>query len=148
MSRMRNLKYESESIQISIYCNIIKQILKKHNELSLSKMLVFSYLIKNDNYLLNNVYNANSSQDLIYKGLSLLSGNYIGFCESIEYIVKAIHLLKVKDVILVENSIIKAISTMDSAKLVYLESAFLEKTIEASKRMTDKQFMKEVIYNV
>lgn len=145
---MRNLKYESEAIQISIYCDIIKQILKRHNELSITKMLVFSFIIKNDNYLLSTVYNANSSQDLIYKGLSLLAGNYTGFCESVEYIVKAIHLLKVKGVILVENSIIKAISTMDSAKLVYLESAFLEKTIEASKRMTDKQFMKEVMYNV
>lgn len=145
---MRNLKYESEAIQISIYCDIIKQILTRHNELSITKMLVFSYLIKNDNFLLSNVYNANSSQDLIYKGLSLLAGNYNGFCESIEYIVKAIHLLKTKDVILVENSIIKVISSIGSAKLVYQENAFLEKTIEASKRMTDKQFMKEVMYNV
>jgi hypothetical protein len=110
--------------------------------------LVFSFLIKNDNYLLSNVYNANSSQDLIYKGISLLAGNYNGFCESIEYIVKAIHLLKAKDVVLMENSIVKAISNIDSAKLVYHESTFLEKTIEASKRMTDKQFMKEVMYNV
>ena len=45
---MQNLKYEVEAIQISIYCDIIKQILRKHEELSLSKMLVFSYLIKND----------------------------------------------------------------------------------------------------
>jgi hypothetical protein len=94
---MRNLKYESETIQISIYCDIIKQILKRHSELSISKILVFAFLIKNDNYLLSNVYNSNSSQDLIYKGLSLLAGNYNSFCESIEYIVKAIHLLKVKD---------------------------------------------------
>lgn len=145
---MRNLKYESEAIQISIYCDIIKQILKRHDELSIAKVLVFSFLIKNGNYLLSNVYNANSSQDLIYKGLSLLAGNYISFCENIEYIFKAIHLLIVKDVVWVENSIIKAISTIDSAKLVYQESTFLGKTIEASKRMTDKQFMKEVMYNV
>ena len=33
-------------------------------------------------------------------------------------------------------------------KIVYQESPFLENTIEASKKVTDKQFMKEVMYNV
>lgn len=145
---MRMLKYEVEVIQISIYCNIIKQILKKHNELSLIKILVFSYLIKNDYFLLSNVYKANSSQDLIYKGLSLLTGNYKGFCESIEYIMKAIHLLINCDAVIIENTILKSVSTVDCPKMVYQESPFIENTIEASKKMTDKQFMKEVIYNI
>ena len=145
---MQNLKYEVEAIQISIYCDIIKQILRKHEELSLSKMLVFSYLIKNDYFLLSNVYKANSSQDIIYKGLSLLSGNYKGFCESVEYIMKAIHLLINCDAVIIENTILKSASTVDHHKKVYQESPFIENTIEASKRMTDKQFMKEVMYNV
>jgi len=145
---MRNLKYEVEAIQISIYCDVIRQILKKHDELSLSKMLVFSYLIKNDYFLLSNVYKASSSQDLIYKGLSLLAGNYKDFCESVEYIVKAIHILINCDAVIIENTILKSVSTVDRPKMVYQESPFIENTIEASKRMTDKQFMKEVMYNV
>ena len=145
---MQNLKYEVEAIQISIYCDIIKQILRKHEELSLSKMLVFSYLIKNDNYLLSNVYKANSSQDLIYKGLSLLAGNYKGFCESVEYIMKAVHLLVNCDTVIIENTILKFVSTAERPKMVYQESPFIVNTIEASKKMTDKQFMKEVMYNV
>lgn len=145
---MQNLKYEVEAIQISIYCDIIKQILRKHEELSLSKILVFSYLIKTDYFLLSNVYKANSSQDLIYKGLSLLAGNYKGFCESVEYIMKAIHLLIKCDAVIIENTILKSVSTADRPKMVYQESSFVENTIEASKRMTDKQFMKEVMYNV
>ncbi len=145
---MRNLKYESETIQISIYCNIINQILKKHKELSVSKMLVFSYLIKNDNYVPKSIYTANTSKDLIYKGLSLLTGDYMGFCDSVEYIIKAIHLLKSKGLIGLENNIIIEISNTKIGKMVYEESMFLEKVIEASKKMTDKQFMKEVTYNV
>jgi hypothetical protein len=145
---MQNLKYEVEAIQISIYCDIIKQILRKHEELSLSKILVFSYLIKNDYFLLSNVYKANSTQDLIYKGLSLLAGNYKGFCESVEYIMKAIHLLINCNAVIIENTILKSVSTADRPKMVYQESSFVENTIEASKRMTDKQFMKEVMYNV
>lgn len=142
------LKYEVEAIQISIYCNIIKQILIKHEELSLCKILIFSYLIKNNYFLLSNVYKANSSQDLIYKGLSLLAGNYKGFCESIDYIMKAIHLLINCDAVIIENTILKSVPTVDHPKMVYQESPFIENTIEVSKKMTDKQFMKEVIYNI
>ena len=101
-----------------------------------------------DYFLLSNVYKANSSQDLIYKGLSLLAGNYKGFCESVEYIMKAIHLLISCDAAIIENTILKSVSTADRPKIVYQESPFIENTIEASKRMTDKQFMKEVMYNV
>ena len=145
---MQNLKYEVEAIQISIYCDIIKQILRKHEELSLSKMLVFSYLIKNNNFLLSNVYKANSSQDLIYKWLSLLAGNYKGFCESVDYIIKAIHLLIKSDAVIIKNSTLKFVSTAERSRMIYQEGSFLENTIEASKKMTDKQFMKEVMYNV
>lgn len=145
---MQMLKYEVEAIQISIYCNIIKQILIKHEELSLCKILIFSYLIKNNYFLLSNVYKANSSQDLIYKGLSLLAGNYKGFCESIDYIMKAIHLLINCDAVIIENTILKSVPTVDHPKMVYQESPFIENTIEVSKKMTDKQFMKEVIYNI
>lgn len=44
---MKNLELKAETIQISVYINIILNILQKHNELSLSKILFFSYLIKN-----------------------------------------------------------------------------------------------------
>lgn len=145
---MRNLKSESETIQVSIYCDIIEQILKRHKELSVSKMLVFSYLIKRDKFTYRSVYTANNSQDIIYKGLSLLAGDYVGFCDSIEYIIKAIHLLKLKNIIGLENNIIIEISNTGIGKAVYEESMFLGKVIEASKKMTDKQFMKEVTYNV
>lgn len=145
---MQNLKYEVEAIQISIYCEVIKQMLRNHEELSISKTLIFSYLIKNDYFLLRSVYTANSSQDLIYKGLSLLVGNYMDFCESVEYIMKAIHLLINCDLLSIENNILKLVSTSELSKGFYQESPFIEKAIEASKRMTDKQFMKEVIYNV
>lgn len=145
---MRNLKSESETIQVSIYCDIIKQILKRHKELSVSKMLVFSYLIKRDKFAYRCVYTANTSQDLIYKGLSLLAGDYVGFCDSIEYIIKAIHILKLKNLIELENNIIIEIPSAGIGKVVYEESMFLGKVIEASKKMTDKQFMKEVTYNV
>ncbi|HAZ36589.1 MAG TPA: hypothetical protein DDW58_03375 [Clostridiaceae bacterium] len=145
---MRNLQNEAEAIQISIYCEIIMQMLKKHKELSVIKMLVFSYLIKGQKFIPNSIYTANTSQDLIYKGLSLLAGDYIGLCDSIGYIIKAIHLLIQKNLINLENNIIIEIPNEELGKSAYEESLFLEKVIEASKRMSDKQFMREVMYNV
>jgi hypothetical protein len=135
-------------VSLKLSCDIIEQILKRHKELSVSKMLVFSYLIKRDKFTYRSVYTANNSQDIIYKGLSLLAGDYVGFCDSIEYIIKAIHLLKLKNIIGLENNIIIEISNTGIGKAVYEESMFLGKVIEASKKMTDKQFMKEVTYNV
>lgn len=144
---MRNLKRKADAIQISIYCDVIMRILNKHNNLSISKMLVFSYLIKKDKFSMKNIYNANTSQDIIYKGLSLLSGDYEGFSDSIEYCIKAIHLLVQTNSIRLEDNILIEIPNKKNI-LVYEESMFLEKVIEASKRMSDKQFMKEVTYNV
>ena len=49
---MQKLELEAETIQISIYANIIMNILKKHGELSINKMLLFSYLIKKGRFRL------------------------------------------------------------------------------------------------
>lgn len=145
---MRNLKNEAETIQISIYCDIVMQVVKKHNQLSLIKIFVFSYLIKNDKFIPSSVYTAKNSKDLIYKGLSLLAGDYEEFCNSIEYIIKAIHLLIKKELIYLEENIVVKEPNKIFEKTIYQESAFLEKVIEASRGMSDKQFMREVMYNV
>lgn len=43
---MQNLELEAETIQISIYTNIVLNILKTHGELSVNKTLLFSYLVQ------------------------------------------------------------------------------------------------------
>lgn len=145
---MRNLKLEAETIQVSIYCDIILQVLKKHKELSINKILVFSYLIKKDRFIPNNIYNGNNTQDIILKCLSLLSGDYVEYCNSIQFIIKAIHILKINALVILENNLLHSLTEVNVGKVIYEESAFIEKAIEVSKRMTDKQFMKEVTHNV
>ncbi|MGG3926524.1 hypothetical protein ABET51_11055 [Metabacillus fastidiosus] len=145
---MKKLKLEVETIQVSIYCEIIMQILIKHKELSVNKMLVFAYLIKKDRLIPRNIYNGNNTQDIIYKCISMLSGDYNEYCNSIEFILKAIHILNKNKLIFIENDVLHSISKTTVERLVYEESMFLEKAIEASKRMTDKQFMKEVTHIV
>lgn len=145
---MKNIKFEAEAIQVSIYCDIISNILNKHKELSINKVLVFSYLIKKSRFIPTGIYNANNTQDIIYKCLSQLAGDYEDYCNNIEFIIKAIHLLNNKQLVLIKNNILYSPVETIINNAIYKESKFLEKAIEASKKMTDKQFMKEVIHNV
>lgn len=145
---MRNLKEQTETIQLSIYYNIICQILKNHKQLSVCKLLTFSYLVKKNRFFGGTIYSAKNTQDIVFKGIAFLSGDFDGFCNSVSYIIKALHILVKKGIILLENDIVTLNDTTVKLDLVYEESNFLKKVIEESKVMTDRQFMKEVTYNV
>lgn len=146
--RMRNIRVQAESIQLSIYCNIICQTLKRHEKLSICKIVTFSYLIKQNRFLGGTIYTARNTQDVIYKGLSLLSGDFDGICNSVPYILKSLHLLISKGIVESENDILYLTSNQLKLDSIYEENNFMKKVIEESKTMTDKQFMKEVTYNV
>ncbi|RFU67476.1 hypothetical protein D0469_14570 [Peribacillus saganii] len=145
---MKNLKLEAETIQISIYCEIILRILSNHKHLSVNKMLVFAYLIKKDRFIPRKIYNGNNTQDIIYKCISMLSGDYREYCNNIEFILKAIHLLNKNKLVLIENNILQSCTESIIDLPIYEESMFLEKAIKASQKMTEKQFMKEVTHIV
>ena len=52
---MQKLELEAEIIQVSIYMNIVLNILKKHGKLSVNKILLFSYLVKKEKFRLGKV---------------------------------------------------------------------------------------------
>ena len=145
---MRNIKEQTESIQLGIYCDIICGILQSHENLSICKTLTFSYLIKQNKFLGGTIYTAKNTQDVVFKGVSLLSGDFDGFCNSVPYILKALHILISKNVVISENDMLKLTNSSLGFDLVYEESNFIKKAIEESKAMTDRQFLKEVTYNV
>ncbi len=145
---MQNLKLEAEILQISIYTNIVLNILKKHKELSLNKMICFSYLIKKEKFRAGKIYAANNTKDVVYKAVSMLSGEYIEYCDNIKFILKAIHLLIENKKIELNGYVLCWINDTETRKSLYQESLFIEKAIEESKRMSDRQFMKEVTANV
>ncbi|WP_152656258.1 hypothetical protein [Oceanobacillus sp. CFH 90083] len=103
---MRNIRVQTESIQLSIYCNIICQTLQRHEKLSICKTVTFSYLIKQNRFLGGTIYTARNTQDIIYKGISLLAGDFDGFCKSVPYILKALHLLMSRGIVDSKNDIL------------------------------------------
>lgn len=145
---MPTIEDEAEILQVSRYCEIIIQILAINKSLSLVKMLTFAFLLKNQVYLKQNLFPANTSVEIVYRYISALSGQFKEFLNNIPYILNAIHLLKSDNRITINNSIIKAIRIKMSLNQMYDESAFIYKVINESKKMTDRQFLKEVINNV
>lgn len=145
---MNDIVKQTEAIQLSIYCNIICQILKSHKNLSICKILVFSYLIKQNKFLVKSIYTAQNKQDVVLKGISLLSGDFTWFCNSVPYIIKALHILINKGIVSLDNEILSLNSDELEIEIIYTENKFIKKVIEESKFMTDRQFMKEVTYNV
>lgn len=148
MRKMKNLELKAETIQISVYINIILNILQKHNELSLSKILFFSYLIKKQNFVPEKIYTAKNTREIVYKAISLVSGEYVDYCANIQIILKAIDLLIENKKVKYYNFILYGIEDSLNEKNIYQESAFIGKAIDESKKMSEKQFMKEVISNV
>jgi hypothetical protein lmonF_07275 len=145
MIKMLTIEQESEILQISHYSEIIIQILYMHKALSLIKLITFAYIIKNGKY---DLYNSKNTKELTYRSISLLSGNYSDFINNIKPILKSINILVSNQRIELENSIVKLIHYKSVLNQMYEKESFIYKAINDSKRMSDRQFLKEVITNV
>lgn len=145
---MNNLENEAEAIQLSIYCDIICQILFLHRNISVNKLLPIAYLLKKYN-LYKKAYTANDSNDLNYKLISLLNGKYSDYCQNIKIITKALHLLLLNGNIALESGILFFLERKDNAKsFLYDENTFFYNAIEECRKMPEIQFLKEILQNV
>lgn len=142
---MSSIEQEAEIMRISRYCEIIVQILYMNNIMSLLKLITFAYIIKTGKY---NLYTAKSSKELVYKSISLISGDYKNFINDTEVILKAIHILSSNKRIKVEKSVVQALHIVSVLNQIYEKNSFIYKAINESKKMSDRQFLKEVISNV
>lgn len=139
------IEVDAEILQMSLYCEFIIQILSLHKQLSLIKLIVFSFIVKNKNKC---VYTSRDTNEITYKCLSILSGQYQNFLEDIPIIIKSIHLLNKNNRISIENSIVTPVQVVFATNQIYDKNDFLYKAISESKYIPDKHFMKEVINNV
>ncbi|WP_270844322.1 hypothetical protein [Faecalibacillus intestinalis] len=138
-----------ETIQTSLYIDIILNILDNHNKLSLNKIIFFSFIIKNEKNYIQSMYRSNSKNNVVFKAISLISGSFTDYCNSIEFIIEAVHILIENQFISYKNGYLyKEKYTIDKKIANNIETTFIKKAIEESENMTDKQFLKEVINNV
>lgn len=145
---MNNLKNESEAIQLSIYCDIICQILYLHRNISINKILPISYILKKHN-MYGKAYTTKDVNDLAYKLISLLNGKFNDYCFDIEIIIKSIHLLILNKNIVMEDGILFFVERKDNVKnFLYDDSTFIYHAVEDCKKMPEIQFLKEILQNV
>ena len=145
---MNSLAKEAEAIQLSIYCDIVCQILFLHRSISVNKLLPIAYILKRYD-LYKKTYTTRDTNDLAYKLISFLNGRFSDYCKDIDIITKSLHLLILNGNIAFEDGILFFHERKDSAKsLLYDENTFFYNAIEECRKMPEIQFLKEILQNV
>ncbi|MED1268839.1 hypothetical protein P4U03_20035 [Bacillus mycoides] len=143
---MSNLKLQSEVLLLSSYCKILNELFHVQRELTLPKTIVYTYLIKKEDVENFKIYNAKNTKDLMYKSLSILAGDEYFFYE-LKYIIMAIDLLVKNDILHFGNGILYVLEDKYSSG-EFESNTFLIKAIKESEKISDKQFLKEVLSSV
>jgi len=145
---MNSLAKEAEAIQLSIYCDIVCQILFLHRSISVNKLLPIAYILKRYD-LYKKTYTTRDTNDLAYKLISFLNGRFSDYCKDIDIITKSLHLLILNGNIAFEDGILFFQERKDSAKsLLYDENTFFYNAIEECRKMPEIQFLQEILQNV
>lgn len=146
---MKNLELESEAIRISKYCHVICQILSLHKNLSLVKLVFFSYILKTKKEFIKSIYRDTNKNFLDDKITSIINGDYDSYCQDIHVILKALHLLLFNKNCKLEEDIVFFIHNKGYEIKIYKENSFIYNAIEYSKnKIEDFQFLKEIVQNV
>lgn len=143
---MKSIKFEA--YQISVYCDTVYMLVKQHKDISVAKLIFFTYAINKERFFDKDVYNAKNTQNILNKGISIINGDFVGYANATPYILKAIHILAQADKIRIADNIVHILDTKFSYAKCNSESIFVYNVIEESKTWTDKHFMREVLHNV
>lgn len=143
---MDSIKFEA--YQISVYCDTAYMIVKQHKDISVAKLVFFTYAINKERFFDKDVYNAKNTQNVLSKEISTINGDFVGYANATPYILKAIHILSQTEKIRVEDNIVHLLDSEFDYIKCNSESKFVYNVIEESKSWTDKRFMREVLHNV
>jgi len=142
---MNSYGIESEIVITSAYCDIVYSIAVKAEIISVNKAMPFAYLIRyySDNSDL--VYDLKTNRDYVYKALSLLGGQYENYQRDIPRIIEAIDIMIHAGVLIYKDGMISSTNKLKMKQAIF---PFFLKAIIESKKVSERQFMREVIRNV
>lgn len=143
---MNNAKFEV--YQIGVYCDTVYMITKEHKDISIVKLIFFTYAINKERFFDKDVYSAKNRKYILSKEISVINGDFEGFANAAPYILKAIHILAQAEKIGIEGNIVHLVDAEFNYTKRNVESKFVSQVIEESKTWTDNRFMKEVLHNV
>lgn len=137
------LDLQIEVVQISMYCEIIKNMLLEHRSISVIKAACFSFVIKKRDHLRGSLYRGNNKVDLVLKFLSQVNGLFDDLCDQLPYIFQAIDLLVQDGFCEAHEGELICLATNLTKAMDF--DGFVEAAIQESKSYTDRQFLREVI---
>lgn len=143
---MTKIQLDQEAIITGEYSSIIIALLRKHNHLSLVKIILFAYIFKKQRYYRETIYTGQNTKDVVFKCISQMSGLFFDYCENQKYILQSIHLLLLNKDIEQKNEIISL--NNNTLEVEMLENQFIELAIEESRKYSDRQIVKEIFRNV
>lgn len=143
---MNSIKFEV--YQMSVYCDTVYMIVKQHIDISVTKLVFFTYAINKERFFDKEVYNAKNTQNVLSKEISTINGDFVGYANATPYILKAIHILAQAEKIKIEGNIVHLLDPKFKYAKCNSESRFVYNVIEESKSWTDRRFMREVLHNV
>ena len=143
---MESIKFDA--YQLSVHCNTAYMIVKQHKDISVAKLVFFTYAINIERFFYKDVYSAKNTQNVLSKEISTISGDFVGYANATPYILKAIHILTQAEKIRIEGNIVHLLDSEFDYVKCKSESKFVYNVIEESKSWTDKRFMREVLHNV
>lgn len=143
---MESIKFDA--YQLSVYCNTAYMIVKQHKDISVAKLVFFTYAINIERFFCKDVYSAKNTQNVLSREISTISGDFVGYANATPYILKAIHILTQAEKIRIEGNIVHLLDSEFDYVKCKSESKFVYNVIEESKSWTDKRFMREVLHNV
>lgn len=137
------INLQAEALQVGMYCSIIKDLLIQYRNMSVAKILVFSFIIKKQENLKIECFSDRNSNDLVLKALTQIAGRHDELINQLSYIFQAIDLLIKNGVCDIHSSEIMCLLPVSATQ--QLKKGFIYSAIEESKSYTDRQFLKEVI---
>lgn len=139
----QKLELEIEVIQVSIYCDILRNILFVCPSISVIKASVFSFIIKKQDIRHVQLFSGKNSTDLVLKFLSQAYGQNEEFLAQLPYIFEAIRILDQSNICDVHEGILISSSKYEGKKGIF--DKFTYDTLKESNSYSDRQFLKEVI---
>lgn len=142
---MKNYRIEQEVVLTSEYVHIIQSIILTTKRYSLIKTLIFAYIIHQQKYYLTNIYDGKTKYSSFLKCISEISGKYKDFCANISFIMQAVDILAGSKNIAISGSKITYLRITTANEV---NDKFILLAIEESKKISDRQVLKEILRNV
>lgn len=147
ISCSNDLFLRQRAIVVSIYVDYLLAILSCADSMSVTKLLVLTFLSKSIESHGNELLNGRCSKNLIERATCAVSGTYSSFLYELQYSVEAIEIASAGGLIAIEDVFVH-LTKEGRAQGCRVNNSFIPKLIREVASLGDKYVLSEMIRNV